>query len=146
MTVTVIRTTTTINSSQSQQISIITKWRTYHKSRSYSDDDCYHERNSSRNSSTENGSTNYETFITDNPVTGCDKYSCKSKIETKSTEVDDELNTPPGIGFSFAMCHLSLSQDTDDFQLLVDSESSKYFIDPELIRGVESRRLETTRI
>ena len=79
-------------------------------------------------------------------MTGCDRYSCRSKIKKKCTEVDDELNTPPGIGFSFAMCHLSLSQDTDDFQLLVDSESSKYFIDPELIRGVESRRLGHTRI
>ena len=39
-----------------------------------------------------------------------------------------------------------LSQEAHDFQLLVDSGSSKHFIDPELIPGVESRMHEYTRI
>ena len=44
------------------------------------------------------------------------------------------------------MCHPPLSQEADGFQLLVDSGSSKHFIDPELIPGVESRMQEYTRI
>ena len=68
-------------------------------------------------------------------MTGCDK----------TTEDDEPNNTPPDIGFSFAMCH-SLSQEADGFQLLVASGSSKHFIDPELISGVESRMQEYTRI
>ena len=79
-------------------------------------------------------------------MTGCDKRSCKSKIEKKGTEIVDETNTPPGIGFSFAMCDLSLSRETDGFQLLVDSGSSKHFIDLEFIRRVEPRMLQHTRI
>ena len=35
---------------------------------------------------------------------------------------------------------------TDDIQLLLYSESSKHFPDSELIRGVEPRMLEYTRI
>ena len=37
-------------------------------------------------------------------------------------------------------------QQADGFQLLVDSGSSKQFIGSELIRGVESRMLEYTKI
>ena len=70
-------------------------------------------------------------------MTGCDNCSCKRKVEKNCMEDDDESNTPPGVGFSSAMCHLPLSQQTDDFQLLVASGSSKHFIGPELIRGVE---------
>ena len=44
------------------------------------------------------------------------------------------------------MCHPPLSYEADSFQRLVDSGSSKHFIDPELIRGLESRMLEYTRI
>ena len=43
------------------------------------------------------------------------------------------------------MCHPRLSQGTDDFQLLVDSGSSKHFIDLEVIPKVESRMQEYTR-
>ena len=39
-----------------------------------------------------------------------------------------------------------LSQEADGFQLLVDSGSSKHFINSELIRGVESRMLEYSSI
>ena len=79
-------------------------------------------------------------------MTGCDKCSCNGKVESKITEDDKPNNTPPGIEFSFAMCHPPLSQEADGFQLLVDSGSTKYFIDPELIRGVESRMQQYTRI
>ena len=79
-------------------------------------------------------------------MTGCDKCSCNRKVENKCTEIVDEPNTSSGMGFSFAMCHSPLSYEADGSQLLVDSGSSKHFIDPELIRGVESRMLEYTRI
>ena len=39
-----------------------------------------------------------------------------------------------------------LSRQTDGFQLLIDLRSPKQFIDPELIREIESRMLEYTRI
>ena len=39
-----------------------------------------------------------------------------------------------------------LSQEAEGFQLLVDSGSSKRFIDPEVIRGIASRMLEYTKI
>ena len=79
-------------------------------------------------------------------MTGCDKCSCNRKVENECMEIDDEPNTPPGIGFSFVICHPPLSQEADSFQLLVDSGSSKHFIDPELMRGVESSMFEYTRI
>ena len=44
------------------------------------------------------------------------------------------------------MCHRPLSQHTDGFQFLVGSGSSKHFIDTELMRGVETRMFECTRI
>ena len=71
--------------------------------------------------------------------------SCNRKVENKCTEIDDEPNnTPPGVGLSFAMCPRPLSQKAYGFQLLVDPGSSKHLINPELIRGVESRMLEYT--
>ena len=78
-------------------------WRNYHKSGSHPDDGCHHQRNGSRNSPTDNKSAKYKTFIADSNVTGCDKCSCNQKVEKKYTEIKDEPNTPPGIGFSFAM-------------------------------------------
>ena len=122
------------------------RWCTYHKSGSHSDDQCYHQRKGSRNSSTDSKSTRDETFVADTNVTGCDMCSCNERVGIRSTEGDEPNNTPPGIGFSFAMCHPPLYQEADGFQLLVDSVSSKHFIDPELIRGVESRMQEYTRI
>ena len=44
------------------------------------------------------------------------------------------------------MCHLPLSQQTDGFPLLLDLRLPKQFADPELIREVESRMLEYSRI
>ena len=69
-----------------------------------------------------------------------EKYGATiSKLEAK------QMYTPPGIGLSFAVCYLPLSQQADCFQLLIDSGSSKYVIDPELICGVESRMFEYTK-
>ena len=48
-------------------------------------------------------------YIADSTVTACDKCSCKSKVKTKCMETGNESDTPPGIGFSFAMCHLPFS-------------------------------------
>ena len=78
-------------------------------------------------------------------MTGYDKCSCNKKMKNKCTEIDDEPNTPPDIGFNFAMYHPPFSQEADGFQLLVDSGSSKHYIGPELIHGVESRMLEYTK-
>ena len=78
-------------------------------------------------------------------VTGCIKCDCNGKVESKTTEDDKPNNKPPGVGFSFAMCHPSLSQEADGFQLLVDSGSSKHFIDPELIHGVKSIMQDYTK-
>ena len=119
----------------------------YHESESHLDVERHRQTNSKRSSPIGSKITKYETIVVDSNVTGCEKCSCNRKIKNKCTEIDDEPNnTPPGIGFSFAMCHLSLSQQADGFQLLVHSGSSKHFVDPELIREVESRMLEFTRI
>ena len=122
------------------------KWCTYHKSLTHPDDQCYYQRHGSRNSSADGKSTKDETLVADSSVTGCEKRSCKVKVESKATEDDEPNDTPPGIGFSFAMCHLPLYQEADSFQLSVDSGSTKHFIGPELIRGVESRMQAHTRL
>ena len=57
-----------------------------------------------------------------------------------------KVTPPPETGSTFTAGHLPLSQQVDGVQLLVDSGSSKHFIDPKLICGVESRMLEYTRI
>ena len=80
-------------------------WCTCYKSGTQSDDQCYHQRHGSRNFSSGGKSTKDETFVADNSVTNCDKCSCNRKVESKTTEDDEPNNTPPGIGFCFAMCH-----------------------------------------
>ena len=86
---------------QSESVNFDNKkiWCTYHISGSHSDDDYHHQRNSIRISTADNESTNDETFIEDSTVTGCDKCAYKSEAEKKWTEIDNESNTPPGIGF-----------------------------------------------
>ena len=119
----------------------------YHKSGNHSDNEGYHQRNGSRNSPANGESTKDETFVADSNVTGCDKCSCDKKSQKLIMKnYEKPNNTPPGIRFSSAMCHPPLSQEAEGFQLLVDSGSSKLFIDQELIRGVESRILKYTRI
>ena len=83
-------------------------WCTYHKSGTHSDDQCSHQRHGSRNSSTNSESTKDETFVADSNVIGCCKYSCNGKVESGSTEDNELNNTPPDIGFSFAMRHPTL--------------------------------------
>ncbi|CAN0450114.1 unnamed protein product, partial [Ascophyllum nodosum] len=51
-----------------------------------------------------------------------------------------------GIGFSFACCHPPLSHRADGFQMLVDSWSSKHFVDPKLVHRVETRMQDYTKI
>ena len=122
------------------------RWCTYHKNGNHSDDQCYHQINDSRNSPADSKNTKYEKSVADSDnVTGCDICTCNGKVESKSTGDDEPNNTPPDIGFNVAMCHPLLSQKADGFQLLVDARSPKHFIDPELIRGVESTMLEYTR-
>ena len=132
--------------SESENLDNKKRWRTYHKSGSHSDDDCYHQRNGKRSSIADSNSKKDETFIADSTMTGYDKCSCKRKVETKYTKIDDKSNPPPGIGCLFTICHLPLSQQAGSFQLLVDSGSSKHFVDPDLIHGLELRMLEYTRI
>ena len=77
----------------------------------------------------------------------CKSCCCRNgKIAKKSNESEVEYSTPPGIGFSFACCHPSLFHQADVFQMLVDSGSSKHFVDPKFTRGVESRMLDYTEI
>ena len=45
------------------------------------------------------------------------------------------MYTPPGIGLSFAVCYLPLSQQADSFQLLIDSSLFEKYFDPESTRG-----------
>ena len=87
----------------------------YHKSGTHSDDQCYHQRCGSRNSSADGKITKYEMFVADSNMNGCDKYSCNGKVESETTEDLEPNNTPPGIGFSFATCHPPLSQEADGF-------------------------------
>ena len=81
-------------------------------------------------------------------MTGCDStFSCKCKRERRYDESNDEQNSPPpGRGFIFAMCRPLLPQEADGFQLMVYSGSSQHFIDSELVRGIESRMFEYTKI
>ena len=45
------------------------------------------------------------------PPTGCDvKFCCHYKeINSSNKSNDDSYSSPPGIGFTFAACHLPLS-------------------------------------
>ena len=93
-------------------------WCTYHESGSHSDDECYHQRNSKCSSPAD--------IIMDSNMTACEMCSCNINVKNICTKIDDESNyTPSGIGFSFAMCHPRLSQESDGFQLSVDSGSLK---------------------
>ena len=80
-------------------------------------------------------------------MTGCDKCSCDGKVESKST--DSRWRTKDYATWHWVQfCNVStpLTQEADGFQLLIDSGSSKHFIDTELLRGVESRIQEYIRI
>ena len=92
-----------------------------------------------------------KTYVAESTTTGCSGSSCccKCKGETKYNKSKDETHSPPdGVGFSFEACHLPLSLQADCFQRLVDSGSSikHFFIDPELIHGVEKKMQHYTKI
>ena len=100
-------------------------WCHYHKSASHSNNGCYYQRGSEfYNSSSIDGkiSGKRKTFNADSTPTGCDaKFCCNYKMENNSNESNDEsYPPPPGIRFTFAACHLPLSQQIDIFQILVD--------------------------
>ena len=126
-------------------------WCHYHNSTSHSNDECYHQRGSKfENSSSVDGkiSGKQKTFIANSDPTGCDaKFCCNCKREDSSKENNDESCSPsPGIGFTFVACRLPLLlKQADGFQPLMHSGSFKHFIDPELIRGVESMVLKYTK-
>ena len=63
-----------------------------------------------------------------------------------SNESKVEYSPPPGIAFSCACCHPPLSHQADGFQMLVDSGSSKHFVDPKIVHRVESRMQDYTQI
>ena len=83
-------------------------------------------------------SEEHETYVVDSTAVGCKSCCCSNgKVAKKPNEESEvEYSPPPGIGFSFACCHPPLSQQTDGFQMLVDSGASKYFVDPKLVHRV----------
>ena len=80
-----------------------------------------------------------------NAVCNHESCCCSGKIENKSIESEIEYSPPPGVGFSFACGHLPLSHQAGGFQMLMNSGSSKHFIDPMLIHGVESKMMNYTK-
>ena len=69
------------------------------------------------------------------------------KVARKSNESKVEYSPPPDLGFSFACCHSPpFSHQADGFQVLVDSGSSKHFVDPKLVHRVESRMQDYNQI
>ena len=79
------------------------------------------------------------TYVVDSTAMGCKSCACSNrKVAKKSNEESEVKYSPPGVGLSFTCCYPPLSHQTDGFQMLVDSGSSKYFVDPKLVHGVES--------
>ena len=115
------------------------KWCSLHNSTSHSNQECFQQRSSSKckESSTVDGrnSEKHETYVVvSTAAVGCRSCCCSNgKVAKKSNEESEvEYSPPPGMGFSFACCHPPLSHQTDDFQMLVDSGSSKHFVDSKL--------------
>ena len=112
------------------------KWCSLHKSTNHSNQECFQQRSSSKckDSSTVDGknSRKHETFVVDSTALGCRSCCCSNgKVAKKSNEESEVGHSPPpGIELSFARCHPPLSHQTDGFQMLVDSRSSKHFVDP----------------
>ena len=93
-------------------------------------------------------SEEHETYVVDSTAVGCRSCCCSNgKVAKNSNEESEvEYSPPPGVGFSFACCHPSLCHQTDGFQMLVDSGSSKHFVDSKLVHRVESRKQGYTQI
>ena len=128
------------------------KWCSLHNSTSHSKQECFQQRSSSKckDSSTVDGrnSEKHEIYVVDSTAVGCRSRCCgNGKVAKQSNEESEvKYSPPPGIGFSFACCHPPLSHQTDGFQKLVDSGSSKHFVDPKLVHRVESRMQDYTQI
>ena len=127
------------------------KWCSLHNRTSHSNKKCSQQRNSSKykDSSTVDGRNGeeHETYVVDSTAIDCKSCCCSNgKVATKSNESKVEYSPPPGIGFSFACCHPPLSYQSDGFQMLVDSGSSKHFVDPKLVHRVESGMQDYTQI
>ena len=125
------------------------KWCSLHNSTNYSNQECFQQRSSSNcKDSDGRNSEEHDTYVVDSTAVGCKSCCCcNGKVAKKSNEESEvEYSPPPGIGFSFACCHPPLSHQTDDFQMLVDSGSSKHFVDPKLVHRVESRMQDYTQI
>ena len=120
-----------------------------HNSTNHSNQECFQQRNSSNcKGSDGRNSEEHETYVVDSTAVGCKSCCCSNdKVGKQSNEESKvEYSPPPGIGFSFACCHPPLSHRADGFQMLVDSGSSKHFVDPELVHRVESRMQDYTKI
>ena len=119
------------------------KWCSLHNSTSHSNQECFQQRSSSKckDSSTVDGrnSEEHETYVVDSTAVGCRSCCCSNgKVAKKFNEESEvEYSPPPVIEFSFACCHPLLSHQTDGFQMLVESGSSKHFIDSKLVHRVE---------
>ena len=128
------------------------KWCSLHVSTNHSNQECFQQRSSSncKDSSTVDGrnSEEHETYVVDSTAVGCKSCCCSNgKVAKKSNEESKvEYSPPPGIGLSFACCHPPLSQRADGFQMLVDSGSSKHFVDPKIVHRVETRMQDYTKI
>ena len=103
-----------------------------------------------RNNTAVDGKNNkkHEPFVVDSIAAVCSHKLCycNGKIEKNPVESEIKYLPPPGVIFSSSAYHLPLSHQTDGFQLLVDLEFSKYFIDPKLICRVETRMLDYTEL
>ena len=123
----------------------VEKWCSLHNSTSHSNQESFEQKNGSKckDSSTvdSRNSEEHETYVVDSTTVGCKSCCCSNgKIAKKSNEESEVKYSPPsGIGSSSAYCHPPLSHQADRFQMLVDSESSKRFVDPRLIHRVQSR-------
>ena len=128
-----------------------TEWCSLHNSNSRSNEKFYRQKSGSNSKDTftfvdGKKSEKHETYAVDSTIVDCKSCCCNGKVEKYFNESKVEYSPPPGIGFNFSVCHLPLSHQADGFQLLVDLGPFEHFIDPELIRGVESRMLGYTKI
>ena len=128
------------------------KWCSLHNSTSHSNQECFQQKSGSKCKDsllTVDGgnSEEHETYVGNSTTVDCKSCCCSNgKVARKSNESKVEYSPPPGIGFSFASCHPPLSHQAHGFQMLVDSGSSKHFVDPKLINRVESRMQGYTEI
>ena len=129
------------------------EWCSLHNSASHSNQECFQQKSGSKCKDTSTivvdgkNSRKHETFVVDSTTVDCKSCCCSNgKIAKRSDESKVEYSPPPGIESSFGCCHPPLSHQADGFQVLVDSGSSKHFVDPKLIRRVENRMLNYTEI